>query len=93
VANTHFSRLNGADRVLEYQLTRAALCSTQQDGILVCLLDLAAQADSIDQIDGDCLANEVVHKIRLQGIGRWLGGDLGWLSLTRLAGLLGDFCF
>ena len=88
MATSHSGRLNGADRVLEHQLIRVALHSTQQEGILVCLLDLAAQADTIDQIDGDCLADEVVQKIRLQGI----GGSLGWLSLARLAGFLSDFC-
>ncbi len=56
-AAARFGGLDRADRMLEYQLRWPTIRSTQQEGILVHLLKLAGQADAIDQIDSDHLAD------------------------------------
>jgi hypothetical protein len=75
--SAHLGGLDSADRMLEYQLGWSTLRSTQQQGVLVHLLELAGQTDTIDQIDGDHMADQVAQEIRLQDVRRWLGRGLG----------------
>ncbi len=69
--------LDSADRLLQYQLGWPTLPSTQHQGVLVHLLELAGQTDAIDQVDGNHMADQVAQESRLQGVRRWFGRGLG----------------
>ena len=89
-AAARFGGLDRTDRMLEYQLGWSTIRSTQQEGILIHLLKLAGQADAIDQIDSDHLADEVAQERGLQRVRRWLGPGLGGLPFSILAGRFGE---
>lgn len=89
-AAARFGGLDRTDRMLEDQLGWPTIRSTQQEGVLVHLLELTGQADAIDQIDRDHLTDEVAQKRGLQRVRRWFGPTLGGLPFGILAGGFSD---